>query len=118
MNSQKEQSASKEKTKTEEPELPKLEEKKARLWAERIALKQMRLNKKILANAATQEEIKEDIQTARDIADEIKALSFRLGAGGKVSDEVVSQILHGQGFSSSYQSMALWLYFGTGACFL
>ena len=64
------------------------------------------------------EEIKEDIQTARDIADEIKALSFRLGAGGKVSDEVVSQILHGQGFSSSYQSIALWLFFGTGACFL
>jgi hypothetical protein len=64
------------------------------------------------------EEIKEDIQRARDIADEIKALSFRLGAGGKVSDEVVSQILHRQGFSSSYQSIALWLFFGTGACFL
>ena len=64
------------------------------------------------------EEIKEDIQTARDMADEIKALSIRVGAGGKVSDEVVSQILHRQGFSTSYQSIALWLFFGTGACFL
>jgi hypothetical protein len=52
------------------------------------------------------------------MADDIKALSIRMGAEGKVNDAVVGRILHGQGFSSSYQSMALWLYFGTGACFL
>lgn len=63
-------------------------------------------------------EIKEDIQTARDIADDIKALSWKLGFSGKVSDQVVSYILSSSTYSSSYRSIALWLYYETGACFL
>jgi hypothetical protein len=63
-------------------------------------------------------EIKEDIRTARAIADEITAASWRLGGGGNVTDAVVSQVLGAGSRSSSYRSVAAWMYHGTGACFL
>lgn len=63
-------------------------------------------------------EIKQDIQTARDIADEIKATSWRLGYSGKITDAVISAIFSTGSFSSSYRSVASWMYYGTGACFL
>ena len=66
----------------------------------------------------TVEEIKEDIQRARDIADEIKAQSWRLGQSGSVSNEVVSHIFSSPNYSDTYRSIAAWLYYGTGACFL
>lgn len=66
----------------------------------------------------TVEEIKEDIRTAREIADEIKALSRELGEAGEVTDKVVSRIFSGGGYSDAYHSVAGWLYYGTGACFL
>lgn len=64
------------------------------------------------------EEIKRDIQTARDIADDVKALSWSIGGGGRVTDSVVSHILSSPGYSDAYRSIAAWLYYGTGACFL
>ena len=64
------------------------------------------------------EEIKEDIQAARDIADDIKALSWKLGNRGVVNDQVISAIFGNSQYSESYRSVALWLYYGTGACFL
>ncbi len=66
----------------------------------------------------TIDEIKKDIQTARDIADEIKALSWKLGSAGRVDDKVVSHILNNSQYSESYRSIAVWVYYGTGACFL
>ena len=66
----------------------------------------------------TVEEIKEDIRTAREIADEIKALSWKLGESGKITDKVVSDIFGGGGYTDAYHSVAAWLYYGTGACFL
>jgi biotin synthase-like enzyme len=66
----------------------------------------------------TAEEIKEDIQTARDMADEIKALSWRFGYSGAVSNEVVSHIFSSSHYDDSYRSIAAWLYYGTGGCFL
>jgi histone acetyltransferase (RNA polymerase elongator complex component) len=67
----------------------------------------------------TVEEIKEDIQAARDIADEIKALSWRMGHSGQVSTEVANIIFSQPGqYSDGYQNIAAWLYFNTGACFL
>jgi radical SAM superfamily enzyme YgiQ (UPF0313 family) len=64
------------------------------------------------------EEIKKDIQTARDIADDIKAISRSLGNRGEVNSEVIDYILNNRGFSDSYRSIAMWLYYRTGACFL
>ena len=66
----------------------------------------------------TVDEIKADIQTARDMADEIKALSRRLGHNGAVDDKVVSEIFGHSGYSDSYRSVAAWMYYKTGACFL
>jgi radical SAM superfamily enzyme YgiQ (UPF0313 family) len=64
------------------------------------------------------DEIKKDIQTARDMADDIKAVSWRLGYSGKINDQVISRLLEHSGCSQSYRSIAVWLYYGTGACFL
>lgn len=64
------------------------------------------------------EEIKQDIQTARDIADDAKALSWKLGFSGEVNDGVISHVFNSPDYSSAYRSIALWLYYGTGACFL
>jgi radical SAM superfamily enzyme YgiQ (UPF0313 family) len=64
------------------------------------------------------EEIKEDILTARQIADDITSVSWKIGHGGAVTDAVISRILSGGSYTSSYRSVAAWLYYGTGACFL
>ncbi|RJR33764.1 MAG: radical SAM protein [Desulfobacteraceae bacterium] len=66
----------------------------------------------------TVEEIKKDIQTAKDIADDIKALSWKLGQSGEVNNHVISSIFSSSMYSDGYRSIAAWLYYGTGACFL
>ncbi len=66
----------------------------------------------------TVEEIKEDIQAVRDIADDIKAVSWRLGASGRVNDQVVSHVFNSPNYSDYYRGIAAWLYYGLGACFL
>ncbi len=66
----------------------------------------------------TVDEIKEDILAARQIADEIKALSEQLGHNGTVTDAVVSALFNQPGTSNQYQSIAAWLYYQTDACFL
>ena len=64
------------------------------------------------------EEIKDDIRTARNMADEIRSMSLKLGYGGEVNSQVISRILNSAAYSDSYRSIAIWLYYGTGACFL
>lgn len=64
------------------------------------------------------EEVKKDIQTARDIADDIKALSWKIGESGLITNPLINNILNNHNYSYSYQSVALWLYYGTGECFL
>ena len=66
----------------------------------------------------TVDEIKQDIQTARDIADDIKAVSWKLGYSGDINDQVISSVLNSSSHSNSYQSIAVWMYYGTNACFL
>jgi len=66
----------------------------------------------------TVEEIMQDIQTARDMADDIREVSFRLGRNGKVDNAVISHIANQPEFGSTYRSMAVWMYYGTAACFL
>ncbi len=64
------------------------------------------------------DEIKQDIQAARDAADRVRELSWKLGSSGRVDDAVISQILSSPEYSDSFRSVALWMYYGTGACFL
>ncbi len=63
-------------------------------------------------------EILQDIQAARDMVDDIQALSRRLGSGGAVDNRVVSHIAGNSKYGRSYRSIAVWLYYGTSACFL
>ena len=74
--------------------------------------------KKTKFSLRTVEEIKQDIQTAKDISDDIKALSWRLGYSGSINDQVISHISGSSSYSDSYRSIAAWLYYETGACFL
>jgi biotin synthase-like enzyme len=67
----------------------------------------------------TVEEIKKDIETAREIADELYEMSSRLGVEGRVDDRVIGNVFSSGGeYSDSYRSVAAWLYYGTNACFL
>ena len=63
-------------------------------------------------------EIKQDIQNAKDIADDMKALSWEMGFSGKLADPVVSRIFSSPSYSDSYRTIAAWLYYKTDACFL
>lgn len=66
----------------------------------------------------TAEEVKTDIQTARDIADDVKALSWKMGDSGLITNRVMAYILRDHNYSYSYKGVALWLFYGTGECFL
>lgn len=66
----------------------------------------------------TVEEIKKDIQAAKDIADDIQRLSLQLGHDGDVNDAVVSHIFNQPDVNDTYRSIAAWLYYRTDACFL
>ena len=66
----------------------------------------------------TVEEIKQDIRAARSIADEIKSISWNLGCGGEINDQVISHIFNTAGFDDNFRSIAAWLYYKTEACFL
>lgn len=64
------------------------------------------------------QEIKQDIVAARDIADDIKAISIERGFGGEVNDQVIRDIFSRSSLDHFYRSMAAWMYYGSGACFL
>jgi radical SAM superfamily enzyme YgiQ (UPF0313 family) len=77
-----------------------------------------RTYKKRKFSLRTVEEIKADIRIAKDMADDIRKSSFKIGAGGNVDDSVISSIFGNSGISDSYRSVAAWMYYGTGSCFL
>ncbi len=66
----------------------------------------------------TVDEIKQDILSAKQIADDVKALSWKLGHSGVVNDAVISTIFNQPGTNTQYRSIAAWLYYQTDACFL
>ena len=65
------------------------------------------------------EDVKQDIETIKKIYDEIKALSWKLGLKGEVTEETVNYLYHNpEDYSSSFLSVAMWLYYGEGSVFL
>jgi radical SAM superfamily enzyme YgiQ (UPF0313 family) len=65
------------------------------------------------------EEVKQDIQSMKNIADEIVQLSWKLGEGGAVSRNVLRSIYGGgDGQDDDFISVAAWLYFGGENVFL
>ena len=77
-----------------------------------------RAYKKRKFSLRTVEEIKSDIRAARDMADEIRSISYKIGSGGDLDDHVISAIFGNSSISDSFRSVALWMYYGTGSCFL
>ncbi len=66
----------------------------------------------------TVEEIKGDIRAVRAIVDDIRATSESLGEGGAVNASVANHLFQRDDLSERYKRVAVWLYYGTGACFL
>lgn len=65
------------------------------------------------------EEVKADIQEAGDIADQIRAISWKLGQGGVVTRSVIDRIYGSDAFySDSFRQVSAWLYFGGESVFL
>jgi len=63
-------------------------------------------------------EIKDDIRAARQMADRVKDISWSMGSGGAIDDAVISRVFNDPGVGDQQRQVALWLYYGTGACFL
>ena len=63
-------------------------------------------------------DIKQDIETARDMTDEIQAFSKKLGYNGEVISPVINHFFNSMDYSDSFRSLVIWLHYGTGACFL
>lgn len=69
----------------------------------------------------TVEEIKKDIDAAREIADAIRATSWKLGCGGAVNEDVGTALIRSNPGLDTNQSFILvfnWLYFGAKTVFL
>jgi len=65
------------------------------------------------------EEVKQDIETIKKIYDEIKSISWKMGLKGEVTEEVIYYLYsHPEQYSSSFFSVAMWLYYGEGSVFL
>jgi radical SAM superfamily enzyme YgiQ (UPF0313 family) len=64
------------------------------------------------------EEVKADIQTMKDYADQIIKISWKLGEGGRVNRSVLKQISNQRFHNDYFQTIAVWLYFGGENVFL
>ena len=69
--------------------------------------------------ARSVEEVKKDIDSVREIGQEIKAFSWRQGQGGEITAPVVNFVLQNPGqFLEGFRSVSLWLYGGGKNVFL
>ena len=64
------------------------------------------------------EEVKNDIQTIKNIADDLIALSWKLGEGGRINRNVLRTIYNRDGYNDYAYSVAAWLYYGGENVFL
>ena len=65
------------------------------------------------------EEVKEDINRVKAIADELRELSWKMGQAGKINRAVLSQFFSHPGTGTqAHQSVVSWLYFGGTQVFL
>jgi radical SAM superfamily enzyme YgiQ (UPF0313 family) len=61
----------------------------------------------------TVEEVKKDIDVVREIASEVRALSWRHGFGGEITPSLVNLILKdSEHYPDGFRSTVLWLYAG------
>ncbi|MGZ6249097.1 MAG: radical SAM protein [Syntrophales bacterium] len=63
--------------------------------------------------------IKEDIRKAKDIADQVRELSWKHGGGGRISKSIVNLIYgHDKEYSDTVRSITAWLYYGGESVFI
>ena len=76
--------------------------------------------KKEIFSRRSVEEIVRDIQTVRNIKNDISNLSKSLGFDGDINDQIIKTVFSQSSahVNSCYKSITLWMYYGTGACFL
>ncbi|MCX8022814.1 MAG: radical SAM protein [Syntrophorhabdaceae bacterium] len=60
----------------------------------------------------TLDEIKRDIDTIKQIKEEIKELSWRMGTAGNLDESILEKIYTPGSYNECFRSTALWLYFG------
>ena len=63
-------------------------------------------------------EIKKEIDELREVVEDIRKLSLKLGFEGKVSRTVMSHLYPNKEYGLIYRQVAHWLYFGAGSVFL
>ncbi len=63
-------------------------------------------------------EIERDIDAVKAISDEIVALSWKEGYGGKLADRFIESLFSGQDFNECFRSVAVWMYFGAKNVFI
>jgi len=66
----------------------------------------------------TVDEIKKDIQIARNLADDILNLAQNMDPDGRISHQIVSTVFADSRYSDQHRQMTAWLFNQNGACFL
>lgn len=66
----------------------------------------------------TLEDIRSDIDTVREIRDDIRELSWKKGFGGKITDALVEGVFDSHIINEGYKSVAVWMYFGCKNVFI
>jgi hypothetical protein len=65
------------------------------------------------------EEVKQDIEAASQIAEAVRAVSWKLGEGGRISERVANALWQqNECYDDSFRSIAAWLYYGGESVFL
>ncbi|MBW1979944.1 MAG: radical SAM protein [Deltaproteobacteria bacterium] len=63
-------------------------------------------------------DIKKEIDTLRQVVEEIQEISWKLGFGGKISSAVMTRLQVAKNYHYLYRQVAIWLYHGEGTVFL
>ncbi len=63
-------------------------------------------------------EILKDIDTVRAIIDDLYSLSWSLGCGGEITQEVLNHVFTSPKYTEQYKHVALWVYNGEGNVFI
>jgi radical SAM superfamily enzyme YgiQ (UPF0313 family) len=66
----------------------------------------------------TVDEVRKDIDAARDIVASIKQYSWQKGMGGQISGELIEELFQRGSYPPGFQSVAAWLYYGGKSAFL
>ena len=64
------------------------------------------------------EEIKADVDAAKEIMNGIEQISLRMGAGGELTQSVLASVLQDPSLNDCFRSVALWLASGSDTVFL